>query len=64
MMIGEGLPFIQYYVEELNEAIKWHSPENKLSRIQSGWLSFVILGVLVTNTLCWSRFARFSVGKL
>ena len=31
--------------------------------IQSKWLSFVILGLLVTNSLCWSKFERFSIGK-
>lgn len=62
MIIGEGLPFIRDYVDGLNEAIKAHSPENELTRIQRYWLSFVILGLFVTNTLCWSRFERFSCG--
>lgn len=63
MIIGEGLPFIQTYVASLNEAIKSGSPSNELTRIQRYWLSFVILGVLVTNTLCWARFERFSCGE-
>lgn len=63
MIIGEGLPFIKNYVELLNDAIKQHSPEGKLSKIQCCWLSFVILGLIVTNSLCWARFDRFSCGK-
>lgn len=63
MIIGEGLPFIQDYVEAVNETIKTHSPENELTRIQRYWLSFVILGLLITNTLCWARFERFSCGN-
>lgn len=63
MIIGDGLPFIQDYVSSLNEAIKAHSPKNELTRIQRYWLSFVILGLLITNTLCWSRFERFSCGN-
>jgi hypothetical protein len=63
MIIGEGLPFIQNYVETLNEAIKTHSPESELTRLQRYWLSFVILGLLITNTLCWARFERFSGGN-
>ena len=62
MIIGEGLPFIKNYVQALNNAIKSHSPERCLSKLQCYWLSFLILGVLVTNTLCWSRFERFSIG--
>lgn len=63
MIIGKGLPFIQDYVEALNEAIKKHSPDYELSRLQRYWLSFVILGLLITNTLCWARFERFSCGS-
>lgn len=62
MIIAEGLPFIKSYIGSLNAAIKQHAPEKQLSRLQCYWLSFVILGVLVTNTVCWHRFARFSVG--
>lgn len=63
MIIGESLPFIQNYVEVLNEAIKSNSPNDSLTRIQRGWLSFVILGLLITNSLCWARFERFSCGN-
>ena len=63
MIIGESLPFITDYVATLNEAIKTHSPDNVLTRIQKYWLSFVILGLLITNTLCWARFERFSCGN-
>jgi len=62
MIIGNGLPFIKNYVEEINNAIKHHNPEKSLTKAQSLWLSFVILGVLITNTLCWNRFERFSIG--
>ena len=62
MIIGDSLPFIQDYVLALNAAIKEQSPDAALTRIQRYWLSFVILGLLVTNTLCWARFERFSCG--
>ncbi len=62
MIIGEGLPFIQNYIQALNEAIKAHSPDRELTRTQRYWLSFVILGLLITNTLCWAKFQRFGAG--
>jgi hypothetical protein len=62
MIIGEGLPFIQDYVASLNQVIKEHAPEHELTKIQRYWLSFVILGLLITNTLCWAKFERFSCG--
>ena len=63
MIVSQGLPFIRQYVETLNEAIKAHEPSESLSRIQCIWISFVILGVLVTNTLCWTRFEQWSIGS-
>lgn len=63
MIINENLPFITNYVNSLNEAIKKHSPESELSRLQRYWLSFVILGMLVTNSLCWAKFERFSANS-
>ena len=63
MIINDGLPFIKEYVHSLNTAIKDHSPNCSMSKIQCYWLSFVILGLLVTNTLCWARFERFGLGK-
>lgn len=62
MIIGEGLPFIEDYVSAINTAIKDKCPENELTRLQRYWLSFIILGLLITNTLCWARFERFSCG--
>jgi hypothetical protein len=49
MIIGEGLPFIKDYVSAINGALKQHHPEKSLTRIQTYWLSFVILGLLITN---------------
>jgi hypothetical protein len=63
VIIGEGLPFIRDYVESINLAIKQQDPEKSLTRIQTCWLSFVILGLLVTNSLCWKRFEKFSIGR-
>jgi len=63
VIIGEGLPFIRDYVSAINTAIKQQDPGKSLSRIQTCWLSFVILGLLVTNSLCWKRFEKFSIGR-
>lgn len=63
MIIGQGLPFIKDYVAAINEALKQQNPNKSLTRLQCYWLSFVILGLLVTNSLCWKRFEKFSVGQ-
>jgi hypothetical protein len=64
MLIPEPLPFIKDYIHELNVAIKTHCPEKKLSRIQQYWLAFCIMAVIVTNSVCWARFQRASIGTL
>ena len=57
----DSAPFIQDYITSLNEILKSHSQGQELSRLQSMWLQFVILGMLVTNSLCWSKFERFGL---
>ena len=63
MLLGESLPFVKDYVASINEAIKQRQSDSSLSCIQCCWLSFVILGILVTNSLCWARIERFSLGE-
>jgi hypothetical protein len=63
MLIGEPLPFIKNYIEKLNEAIKAYCPENELSRIQRCWLSFCVTAIIVTNSVCWSRFQKVGIGQ-
>ncbi len=63
MVIGNSLPFISDYINSVNESIKAIDPNKKLSKLQCCWLSFVILGTLVTNSFCWAKFERFSVGE-
>lgn len=57
----DSAPFIQDYITSLNKILKYHSQGQDLSRLQSMWLQFVILGMLVTNSLCWSKFERFGL---
>lgn len=61
MLIGESLPFIKDYVRSINAAIKEQDPGKQLTRLQCCWLSFVILGLLITNSVCWARYRRFSL---
>ena len=63
MLIGKPLPFVQNYIEAINDAIKSHCNEKGLSRIQKYWLSFCIMAALVTNSICWARFQRAGVGR-
>ena len=59
----DGMPFIKDYITSLNAILQTKFGGRELSKIQSLWLQFVILGILVTNSFCWSRFQRFSVDE-
>ena len=39
------------------------TPYYVLSKKQKLWLSFCLSGVLLTNSICWKRFERISLGK-
>ncbi len=62
MIIGKDtLPFIKQYIDGINEKIKAHNGAG-LTRIQSIWLGFVLMGILVTNSLCFERFKKSACG--
>lgn len=63
MLIGKPLQFVQNYIEEINKAIRARGHEKGLSSIQRYWLSFCVMAVLVTNSVCWARFQRASIGR-
>jgi len=62
MFIGKTLPFVRQFVDELDQALKQIEPNAGLSRIQKEWLGFCLVAILVTNSVCWKRFERASLG--
>jgi hypothetical protein len=62
MIIGKPAPFVRAFVEAVDEAIRAHQPSHGMSAMQRTWLAFCVTAVLVTNSMCWARFARASLG--
>jgi hypothetical protein len=62
MIIGKPAPFVSAFIEAVNEAIRAQSPSQGLSAMQRTWLAFCVTAVLVTNSICWARFERASLG--
>ncbi len=62
MIPSTPLPHVIEYGEALNETLreKGHKP---LSKIQGGFLCFVLMGMLLTQSLCWARLERASGGR-
>src|SRR3989442_9581332 len=62
MIIGKPAPFVRAFVEAVDEDIRAHQPSRGMSAIQRTWLAFCVTAVLVTNSMCWARFERASLG--
>jgi hypothetical protein len=63
MLIGKTLPFVTGFVDEVNRALKRIDPDAGLTRIQKEWFGFCLLAIVVTNSVCWKRFERTSLGQ-
>jgi len=63
MLLSTPLPFVENFINELDQGLKVYKPEWGLSRIQRGWISFCLMGIILTNSVCWARFERASLGK-
>lgn len=63
MLFYKSLPFVNSFVSELNNAIEQSRPGCGLSSIQRWWLSFCIMGIVISNGICWAQFERASLGK-
>jgi hypothetical protein len=63
MLIGETLPFIHDFVEELDQGLQQRKPDAGVTPGQKEWLGLCLQGILVTNSVCWVRMERASLGR-
>jgi hypothetical protein len=62
MVIGKPAPLVRAFVDAIDEVIREHRPGQGLSAIQRTGLAFCLTAILVTNSICWARFERASLG--
>ena len=63
MLISQPLPFVVTFIDAINAAIQEHRPGVRgLSRRQRWWLGICLMGIMVTNSVCWARFERATLG--
>ena len=62
MILGKPAPFVRAFVEAVDDAIRESHPNHTMSATQRAWLAFCVTAVLVTNSICWARFERASLG--
>lgn len=59
----QPLQFIEAYLAELEKALKEQGSAYRLSSLQRLWLGFCLMGILLTNSICWAKFERMSFKK-
>ena len=57
------MPFVDAFVEELSASLKQLNTGRGLSFAQRSWLKFCLMGVLMTNSVCWAGFERIGLGN-
>ncbi|MCB1082916.1 MAG: transposase [Simkania sp.] len=63
MFLETPSSFVKEYIEELNSSLSLIEPNFPLSKAQKAWLGFCLMGILLTNSLCWAKFERYSFGR-
>jgi len=62
MIFTTPLPFIKEFIDQLDQGIRAQAPTRKLSKAQRWWLSFCLMGILLSNAVCWAAFERVGLG--
>jgi len=63
MLIGEPFPFITEFVESINDAIKEYGENQRLSSTRRYRISFCIMAIIMTDTVCRATFERAGLGR-
>ncbi len=62
MLMSEPAHFIKTFVDDLDAALGKLKANAKLTALQKSWLGFCLTGILLTNSVCWAKFERASLG--
>lgn len=64
MLFKEPLEFTKIFLSKINQSIAAETPSRKLSAHQAWWVAFCTTAIILTNSVCWTRFERMSLGTL
>ncbi len=62
MILGKPAPFVSACVDAVDEVMREHHAGRGMSAMPRTWLALCVTAVLVTNSSCWARLARASLG--
>lgn len=60
--MSEPAHFVKTFVTDLDNALGKLKPNAQLSQLQRIWLGFCLTGMLLSNTVCWAKIERISLG--
>jgi hypothetical protein len=63
MLLKEPLAFAVEFIRSVNKHIESEQSSKKISKLQCYWLAFCISAIIITNSVCWARFEKISIGK-
>ena len=63
MLSNEPADFIKKFVEDLNNFLEKFKPDAVLTKAQKGFIILCLTAILLTNSICWTKFARTFLGK-
>jgi hypothetical protein len=63
MLLKEPLAFAVEFVKSISQYIESEQPSKKITKAQCYWLAFCISAIIITNSVCWARFEKISIGK-
>ena len=61
--MNEPAQFIKTFVTDLDATQGKLKPTSTLTSLQKIWLGFCLTGILLTNSVCWAKFERASLGE-
>lgn len=62
MIFTEPLEFVADFIESIDQGLREHDSNLRLKRTQKSWLSFCVMSVFLTRTVCWAKFERACLG--
>ena len=63
MIVGKPLLFLSDYVDKLSDAMEHSQIKAGMSCGRKRWLAFCLTCIIITNSICWRKFARISLGS-
>lgn len=61
-MFTKVLPFISEFIEQLEQELKEKEAKRKLTKGQKWWLSFCLMGMMLSGRICWAEIERIGRG--